>query len=515
MRYRFDEFELDCRTLELRQNGAVVSVEPQVLSLLIFLIDQRERVVSRQDLIEAVWDGRFISDSAVSSRVKSARRALGDDGRQQRYIKTIHGRGFRFVAELSEDSSQTEVPQQVAAPREAPPSSIAVLPFNNMSAESDQAFFADGLCEDIITMLAKIPGLVVAARNSSFVYRDQAVDVRQVGRELNVATVLEGSVRRAGDQLRVTGQLIDASTGEHLWAERYDRPVEDIFALQDEMTREIVSALQVSLSKGMGDKARLIGSGTRNFDAWEHATRARYAMFSNDRHAIRSALGLAGQAIELDAGYAAAYTCLAFAHWKEIINGWSTAPAESARAAKEAATRAVELDPENADTLVILAYLSVIGARHDDAMRFAARALARSPSDPTVLGCAAYVDLYSDNAVRAPDLARRGFNSAGQEGAFYLAIEAAAHYVNRNYDKAIACAQETLQADSSYAAANLTIALSHVENDRLAEAQEWIAKALSTNPSMRISTFSQATDYADPETVKRIRVGLRRAGLPD
>ncbi len=510
MRYLFDDFELDCDALELRQNGDVVGVEPKVLALLIHLIEQRERVVSKQDLVDAVWDGRFVSDAAVSSGVKSARRVLGDDGHQQRFIKTVHGKGFRFVGELTEPSMEAG-----ATAPEKPSSSIAVLPFTNMSADPDQAYFADGLCEDIITMLAKIPGLAVAARNSSFVYRDRAVDVREVGQRLNVATILEGSVRRAGDQLRVTGQLIDASTGEHLWAERYDRKVEDIFALQDDMTREIVSALQVSLSKGMGDKALHIGGGTKSFEAWEHATRARYAMFSNDRHDIRSALVLADLAIGLDPDYPAAYTCLAFAHWKEIINGWSDAPAESARAATEAAKKAHELDSDDSDTLVILAYLGVIASRHTDAKQYAKRALERSPSDPTVLGCAAYVDLYSEVGERAPELARRGFVEAGYQGAFYLAIEAAAHYINRNYEKAVEVAKETLELDASYAAANLTIALTHIENGRTEEAQSWIANALRTDPSMRISTFSQASDYADAETVRRIEKGLRSAGLPE
>ncbi len=515
MQYRFDEFELDSGALELRQAGQAINVEPQVLSLLIYLIDQRQRVVSKQDLVEAVWDGRFVSDSAVSSAVKAARRALGDDGQKQRFIKTVHGRGFRFVGEIAEAESGPAVVEPPAPTRDGMFSSIAVLPFTNMSADPDQAFFADGLCEDIITMLAKIPGLGVAARNSSFVFRETAVDVREVGRKLNFATVLEGSVRRAGPRLRVTGQLIDTATGAHLWAERYDRQIEDVFALQDEMTREIVSALQVSLSKGMGGKAKIIGRGTDNFAAWENATRARYAMFSNDRHDIRAALVLADQAIGIDPNYAAAYTCLAFAHWKEIINGWSDASAESMRAANVAATKALSLDPDNADTLVILAYLSVPSRKHDDALDFAERALEQAPSDPTVLGCAAYVDLYSDKAARAADLARRGFNQAGQQGAFYLAMETTAHFINKRYDEAISCGEETLALDPSYASTNLAIALCHVENDRLDEAKRWVGNALKTDPTMRISTLSQATDFADPETVKRVKSGLRRAGLPD
>jgi len=515
MRYLFDEFELDCDALELRQNGDVVGIEPQVLGLLIHLIEQRERVVSKQDLVEAVWEGRFVSDSAVSSGVKSARRALGDDGQQQRFIKTIHGKGFRFIAELRESGPSSETASKDLPTQKTSTASIAVLPFDNMSADPDQAFFADGLCEDIITMLAKIPGLAVAARNSSFVYRGQAVDVRDVGRALNVATVLEGSVRRAGDHLRVTGQLIDSATGEHLWAERYDRKVEDIFSLQDEMTREIVSALQVSLSKDMGEKARHYGRGTRDFDVWEKCTRARYAMFSNDRHDIRAALVMADQAIGMDPHYPAAYVCLAFAHWKEIINGWSDAPAESIRAAEQAATRALALAPDNADTLVILGYLSVSLRKHEDAKTYIARALELASSDPTVLACAAYVDLYSDKALRTADLARRGFNLSGQQGAYLVAMEASAHFINRRYEQAIASAEETLALDSTFAASNLVIALSHLENGRLEEAQKWVGKALSTDPSMRLSTLSQATDYADAETVKRITDGLRRAGFPD
>ena len=224
--------------------------------LLLYLIRNRERVVSKDDLIAHVWNGRIVSDSTLTSRITSARQAIGDSGEQQRLIRTIARKGLRFVGEVRESAAEARstreaATNQVASGQEArslpDKPSIAVLPFTNMSGDSEQEYFSDGITEDIITALSRFPWFLVIARSSTFIYKGQGVDVKQVARDLTVRYVLEGSVRKSGQRVRITAQLIEAISGGHMWAEQYDRELTDIFTLQDEITARVAAAIQPRL----------------------------------------------------------------------------------------------------------------------------------------------------------------------------------------------------------------------------------------------------------------------------
>ena len=266
----FEDFVLDSERRELRRGGGLVAVEPKVFDLLVHLVANRERVVSKDDLIAAVWKGRIVSESAVTTAINAARTVLGDSGETQRLIKTLPRKGFRFVGEVQEGSG-TDAPA-VAQPKEAggPNSglasnaSLAVLPFTNLSGEIEQEYFADGITDDVITELSRSRELFVIARNSSFQYRGEAADIRRIGSELGVRYVLEGSVRRSGQRVRVNVQLVDASTGVHLWAERYDREIADVLAIQIEVARAIVPMLVAHVTM-----AELERSATRPPTTWE------------------------------------------------------------------------------------------------------------------------------------------------------------------------------------------------------------------------------------------------------
>ena len=255
MRYRFGDCELDPRRRELYRGGAVAAVEPQVFDLLLYLIQHRERVISKDELISTVWQGRMVSESALFNRINAVRSAIGDTGQQQRLIKTLPRKGIRFSGEVREE----DVPGPALAKGSglALPDrpSLAVLPFTNLSGDPDQEYFADGISEDLITGLARIRWLFVSARNSAFVYKHRAVDVKQVSRELGVRYVLEGSVRRSGNRLRVSAQLVDATTGGHHWAERYDRKLGDIFSVQDAITSSVAAAIEPHLLAAEGIRA--------------------------------------------------------------------------------------------------------------------------------------------------------------------------------------------------------------------------------------------------------------------
>src|SRR5262245_17714725 len=271
----FGDCVLDPDRRELRRASGVVSIGPQVFDLLQHLIQNRTRVVSKDDLLEAVWGGRIVSESTITSHINAARTAIGDTGQDQRLIRTVARKGFRFVGEVKDASASgaAETAPAVAQRPLALPDkpSIAVLPFVNMSGDAEQDYFADGMVEDIITALSHIRWLFVIARNSSFTYKGRASDVKQIGQDLGVRYVLEGSVRKAANRVRMTGQLIHAETGGHLWAERYEGSLDDVFELQDRITQNVVAAIAQELERAEIQRAKR--KPTESLDAYDYFLR--------------------------------------------------------------------------------------------------------------------------------------------------------------------------------------------------------------------------------------------------
>ncbi|MCP4380718.1 MAG: hypothetical protein GY798_04735 [Hyphomicrobiales bacterium] len=270
---RFEGFEIDPWRGELRKCGQIVPAEPQVLDLLAFLASEPGRVFSRSEIIDGVWGGRIVSDSAISTRINAVRVAVGDDGKSQRIIRTVPRRGFMFVPEVDIGQATATVSvvssplDQPASPKSSKPS-IAVLPFENMSGDSEHTYFADGIAEDLIAALSKYRQLFISARDSTFGFREnEQLETRSVADQLGVSYVLRGCVRRHGSQVRIVSQLIEASEGNAVWAERYDREMSDYFDLQDELTRSIVSAVVPELTDA--EHSRALRKPAGSMDAWE------------------------------------------------------------------------------------------------------------------------------------------------------------------------------------------------------------------------------------------------------
>jgi TolB-like protein len=277
--YVFEDYSLDTDRRELRRGRQVIAAEPQIFDLLQYLISNRERVVSKDDLLAAVWDGRIVSESTLSSSLSAVRHAVCDSGEEQRLIKTVPRKGVRFVGVVREERQPSAVAEADAKPKKPGASltlpdlpSIAVLPLDNLSGDKGQDYFCDGITEDIITELSRFSELFVIARNSSFQFKGKAADVRQVGRELGVRYVLQGSIRRAGDRVRISVQLADAVTGAHRWAERYDRQLEDVFAVQDEVARTIVAILAAHVNKA--EIERSLNKPPETWQAYDYYLRA-------------------------------------------------------------------------------------------------------------------------------------------------------------------------------------------------------------------------------------------------
>ena len=289
----------------LTSGGRNVHLTPKALALLSYMADRPGEVITKDQLFNAVWPEVSVGDAALVTCIQELRRALKDDARRPRFIETLHRRGYRFVGKLAETSptSANARATQSALPLPDRPS-IAVLPFANMSEDPDQEHFADGISEDLITGLSRIHWLFVIARNSTFVYKGRAVDVKQVARELGVRYVLEGSVRRAGKRIRISAQLIDAMTGGHHWAERYDRELDDIFAVQDEITRNVVAAIEPRLMAAEG--MRTLSRSPDELGAWECVARAKTYVWRLTRDDNRAAINALNHAVEIYPDYAPA-----------------------------------------------------------------------------------------------------------------------------------------------------------------------------------------------------------------
>jgi TolB-like protein len=390
MQFRFGDHVLDVARRELWRGINPVVLEPQVFDLLVYLISNRDRVVTKDDLLESVWGGRVVSESTLTSRINSARKAIGDSGELQRLIRTSPRKGIRFVGDIVDERPMEPLP---LIPGARP--SIAVLPFDNLSDDQEQGYFVDGMVEEIITGLSRIKWLFVISRNSTFIYKGQTVDVRTAGRELGVRYVLQGTVRRSGNQVRVTGQLIETESATHVWADRYDGSLGDIFKLQDEMTMSVIGAVEPTLRKAEIERARR--KRPDNLDAYDLFLRALpFAATAMPENAER-ALQLLEEAIRLEPDYAAAHGFIAWCHEQRYLRGGLHA--ETREAARKHAHMAITAGRDDAMALAMGGFVVAVMERdYLIALDALDRALALSPSSALAFGFSAIVRawMYGD-----------------------------------------------------------------------------------------------------------------------
>ena len=359
LRYLFEDYAFDTDRRELHRGADVVPIAPQVFDLLDYLIRNRERVVSKDDLIKAVWNGRSVSDAALTTRLNVARSAIGDSGEEQRLIKTLPRKGFRFVGQVREarevaGPNPGDAPESALAVPDRP--SIAVLPFANMSGDPEQEYFADGMVEEITTALSRFKWLFVIARNSSFTFKGKAVDIKEVGRRLGVRYVLEGAVRKASGKVRITGQLIEAATGAHIWADRFERDMTDIFALQDEVTVAVVSAIQPKLFQA--EIALTTRRRPENLTAYDLYLRAIQQAVRSTRESLAEAIRLVQRALELDPGFAGAAALAGACHMENVLRDYAIDPQFERKEAVRLMRLALSLDDGDPDTLATAATIS-------------------------------------------------------------------------------------------------------------------------------------------------------------
>ena len=392
--------------------------------------------------------------------------------------------------------------------------SIAVLPFENISGAKEHEFLAGGITEEIVTTLSKISKLFVISRNSVLAYKGKTVDVREVGGELGVRYLLEGSVRGGGSRVRISAQLIEAATGHHLWARRYDREMDDVFALQDDIAKEIVSALQVELTEG--EQARLAVNNTRNVEAWQLAFEGRDLVHLHRKDSVRKGRKLIEQAVALDPDYVFAWGSLAEAHWKEAANeGWSEFPERSLEKALEASERAVTLDPENADVLSMRSVIMVTMRDFDGALVLARQALRVAHSQANAIALATITLRccgQAEEGLRQLELAKR---YCKVYPAWYLYNEAFCHWILGQTDEAVAALNGANNIDPDFSLSYALAAAIHAENGDAEEAGKATKQVLRTDPLFSANRFAESRPFHDPDLASRLRSALQAAGLPD
>src|SRR5438105_3616400 len=442
MKFFFSNQVLDTDTRELSRENMPVSLEPQVFDLVVHLMENRDRVVSKDELIAKIWHGRHVAESTLTSRINAARKAVGDSGSAQALIRTIARKGFRFVAAVETGAEETAA-EPAASPREQEQQAIltdrpgiAVLPFINMSGDRAQEYFSDGISEDIITALSKLRWFFVIARNSSFVYKGRSVHINEIARELGVRYVVEGSVRRSGDQVRISAQLNDVTTGSHLWAERYDRSIADVFAVQDEITEAIVAAVEPHLYAAESFRAQHKPPGS--LDAWDLVMRALSHYWRVTRQDNTVAQALLEKAIEIDPHYGKALGLLANSRIFGAHMGWASMGAVMEKATREALA-AVEADSEDAWAHIGLAYSYLFARRFDDAIAEFELALRLNPNFAFAQAFYAVTLCYAGRYDEGDAAIRRALRLSPRDpmAAIYQGVGSYIQYACGRYDEAI------------------------------------------------------------------------------
>jgi TolB-like protein/cytochrome c-type biogenesis protein CcmH/NrfG len=519
VQFLFRDHLLDTDRRELSREQVPVSVEPQVFDLVVHLMENRDRVVSKEELIDKIWHGRSVSESTLTSRINAARKAVGDSGASQTLIRTIARKGFRFVGDVETrlgSVASADPANQNREPYAAPPlperPAIAVLPFTNMSGDREQDYFSDGISEDIITALSKLRWFFVVARNSSFVYKGRAVHIAEIARELGVRYVLEGSVRRSGDQVRISAQLNDVSTGSHLWAERYDRSIADVFAVQDEITEAIVAAIEPQLYAAESFRAQQKPPGS--LDAWDLVMRALSHYWRITREDNVAAQALLEKAIAIDPAYGKALGLLATSHISGAHMGWADM-ANVLPIAERAALAAVEADREDAWAHHGLAYTYLFERRFDDALAEFELALRLNPNFALAHAFYGVTLCYSGRWEDGDAAARRALRLSPRDplSAIYCGVAAYAQFIGRNYDEAIRLARESLRQRGDFVGAHrvLTAAAGMTGNAVLAATA--LAGLHRAQPNISLAWITNELPMLRPADQEHYLEGLRRAGL--
>ena len=531
MRYQFNDYVLDTKTLELSYQGAIIHSEPQVIELLALFVENNNRLITKDEIYKTVWRGRIVSEAALSSRIKSLRHLLGDTGKKQQFIRTVHKRGFRFVADVvpinANDSVSTALNNHIPATNTDTQTTstteesvkkpvIAVLPFTNLSGDTDQEYFADAITADLITHLSKHRWLQVIARNTMLGYKGKAVDARELAKTLGAIYVIDGSVQRAGNRIRVAANLVEAKTSHQIWTDRYDRELDDIFELQDEITETIAARIEPEI--GFAERNRVVHIRPGNLKAWDAYHLGIYHFFKFTGDDNLEAQKLLKQSQELDPNFGEAYAWWAYAVALGMVY-WNTKPTqELLDQALAACDKALSLDGQNASFHALKARIQVARCEYNSALTENEVAIHLNPSFAAAhcgLGDSLAYEGNYDSAMACFDRAIALSPNDPQLWAFY-SYAAQALLFKKDFQKAL---QDTERASAIpncqyWTTAHMAVALAYL--DREQEAQNTVKRLLQQNPQFSIAFAKEKLFYLKmPEQIELYLNGLKIAGVPE
>ncbi len=488
MQFVFDNHTLDADRRELRCGSDSVAVQPQVFDLLVYLVQNRERVVSKDDLIASVWDGRMVSKSTLISRINAARKAVGDSGKDQRIIRTVARKGLRFVG------------------------AVQLRPAGDETADPEQEYFSDGISEDMITALSKLRWFFVIARSSSFAYKGKAVHLRQIAEELGVGYVLEGSVRKRGDRVRITAQLNDVSTGSHIWAERYDRDIAGVFAVQDEIIESIVAAIEPQLYAAENFRARRKPPGS--LDAWDLVMRALSHYWRVTRQDTVVAQALLEKAIAMDPNYAQALGLLADSYAFGAHMGWTDLTTVE-QIAEPAALAAVLADSADPWAHYALGGVYLITRRFDSALAELKLALDLNPNFAQAQNYYAAALTFCGRWQEGDEAARRALRLSPRDpfSAQCYGSASMAQYVGRNYDEAIRLARVAIRLRGDYAGAHRVLTAAAGMTGQTEVARAALQELRRAQPNISLAWIANQVPIKHDADREHYLEGFRRAGL--
>ena len=515
---RFSNYTLDTNLLELQQAGKRIAIEPRVFDLLVYLAQNSERTVTKEEIFAEVWNGRIVSDSALSSQIKAARKALGDDGKVQHTIRTIHGRGFRFVAKI--DNNQNSIAKHLetisanAAAAVSGKPSVAVLPFSNLGGDVSENYFSDGITEDITTALSKNRWLIVVARNSAFAFRDSAKGIRGIGEALEANYLITGSLRKVGNRVRITIEVVDVETENSVWSERFDRDMVDIFDLQDEITELVTSRIESEL--GLTEQRKAGRRPRKNLGAWDLYQLGVAEFYKFTRQSNQNSQDLLKKALLLDSEFASAYSRLAYA----IVLGMVYFDAEPSQAKMDealiAAKQAIKLDDEDANSYFTIGRVYLARREYDLAIDALEHALSLNPCLAVTycgLGDSLAYEGRLDEAIQQFEMAIRLSPHDPFRWAFF-SYRALAHLFRQEFQDAVLWARKSVEIPNAqyWASAHLVAALGHLGDTQ--QAKRAVAKLKEIKPEFSITFAREHLFYLKREDqIDLYLTGLKKAGI--
>ena len=516
MSFCFGSFQLDAERFELRKEGVPVGAEPQVVALLLFLVANRHRLVTKDEILDAVWNGRIVSDAAVASRIKSARQAVGDDGKLQHMIRTVHGRGFRFVADVSDTTCRLAV---VAAEQPDNPQksehdrpSIAVLPFLVIGDVGQHAIIAEALPHDVIAELCRLRWLFVIARNSSFRFTGGATDPRPVGTVLGVRYLLSGTLENRGDGIAVSVELIDTRSDGVIWAERYVVAAGGVHEVRTEIVSSVVAALEIHIPFHEANRARL--SSPDSLDAWSAYHLGLQKMFQFNGRGNAEAAMLFALAVKREPGFARAHAGLSFTHFQDAFLDYADA-AIATRKALAAAERAVELDPLDPFVNFSMGRVHWLSGDLQAGLGWLDKSTTLSPNYAQGTYARAWTETLLGNSDEGQLHADRAMALSPIDPLRYamLATRALAHLIRGERSEAMAWADRAAREPGAHALIAAIAAACDAAGGNQAGAEAWIRKARGQHPALTRARFFPSFPFGEAAALSQVSKALGQAGL--